>query len=264
LAPAANIVVYEFPEFVQKNVNDTFNRLIADNVVDSFSASWGICELAAVNAGVWQPQQLHAYFLQAVAKGITPIFSTGDSGNIATRCPPDFSTVASPADDPTVVAVGGSSFTEFRNGKLIDQSAWSGSGGGVSLTFARGRYQNRVPTIQSLGRNLPDLALPGALEDSYYNAGITNGWATVGGTSWSAPAFNALLVEAAEIGATRFGFVNPAIYAVAASKLPVFVDLTKGNNTQTAKVPGFAAGPGYDLVTGWGVPDGFALASALK
>jgi subtilase family serine protease len=265
LAPGANIAVYEFPEFVEKNVNDTLNRVVADNRVDSFSGSWGICELSAVNAGAWQPLQLHSYFLEAVAKGITPIFSTGDSGNIATGCPPDFSTVSSPADDPTVVAVGGTTFTEFEHGKLVDQSAWNGSGGGISLIFGQGSYQANFPGVEFQGRNLPDLALPGAVEDSFYDAGILNGWATVGGTSWSAPAFNALLVEAAQIGGRRFGFANPAIYAAAEkTTLHAFSDITQGNNTQVSSLPGFAAGPGYDLVTGLGAPDGYALATALK
>ncbi len=265
LAPGANITVYEFPEFVEKNVNDTLNRLVADNNVDSFSGSWGICELSAVNAGAWQPLQLHTYFLEAEAKGITPIFSTGDSGNIASGCPPDFSTVSSPADDPTVVAVGGTSFTEFFDGKLRNETAWNGSGGGISLFFAQGSYQANLPGVQFSGRYLPDLALPGAVEDSYYNAGIVNGWATVGGTSWSAPAFNALLVEAAQIGGSRFGFANPAIYAAAEKKEShAFNDITRGNNTQISSVPGFAAGRGYDLVTGLGAPDGYALANALK
>jgi kumamolisin len=40
-------------------------------------------------------------------------------------------------------------------------------------------------------------------------------------------------------------------------------DITSGNN-DTASIGGYSAGPGYDAVTGWGVPIGTALASGLK
>ncbi len=40
-------------------------------------------------------------------------------------------------------------------------------------------------------------------------------------------------------------------------------DVTSGNNTSSTLGKGYSAGPGFDAVTGWGVPDGTALLQAL-
>jgi kumamolisin len=82
----------------------------------------------------------------------------------------------------------------------------------------------------------------------------------VGGTSWSAPiwaGFGALIAEAREKqGKKPLGFLAPALY-----KLPPGVgirDITSGSNGA------FQAGPGWDPVTGLGVPDVKALIQALQ
>jgi kumamolisin len=42
-------------------------------------------------------------------------------------------------------------------------------------------------------------------------------------------------------------------------------DITSGNNTSNPEPgKGYKAGAGYDAVTGWGVPDGVKLQSALS
>ena len=54
------------------------------------------------------------------------------------------------------------------------------------------------------------------------------------------------------------GFINPAIYNIGlgSNYLIDFHDITSGSN-------GFSATVGYDLVTGWGSPNGPALVNAL-
>jgi hypothetical protein len=66
---------------------------------------------------------------------------------------------------------------------------------------------------------------------------------------------------------TGQGNINPTLYAVAASHPESFHDITTGNNivpcgsgtpdcpTSGALQYGYSAGPGYDLVTGWGTID---------
>ena len=60
-------------------------------------------------------------------------------------------------------------------------------------------------------------------------------------------------------GVGRLGFVNPMLYALAASDQgpSLFHDVTHGGNLQ------FAAGPGWDYATGSGSPDVTALAAAI-
>jgi hypothetical protein len=55
------------------------------------------------------------------------------------------------------------------------------------------------------------------------------------------------------------GLINAALYRIAAGHEPGVVDVDAGNNTQSFAqegvqytVPGFAAGPGYDLASGVG------------
>src|SRR6201999_1198328 len=76
-------------------------------------------------------------------------------------------------------------------------------------------------------------------------------WAQIGGTSFSAPAW-AALIAIADQGRTIAGMGTldgrsqtlPDLYALPSSD---FHDITTGNN-------GYAAGVGYDLVTGRGSP----------
>ena len=252
LAPGANIVVYIPPDWTVKYINDTFNRVVSDNKVDSFSNSWGWCETDNVGR-TWNMKAIHQILLQAAAKGITAIASSGDDGSGTRGC--TGTAVASPANDPFMVAVGGLTIVVDKTGKVTGQSAWSGGGGGVSKIYPLANYQKAIH-VSTTGRNLPDLALPGDVEDAYYISGGWNG--PIGGTSWSAPAFNAMLVEINQVEGSRSGHVNPALYAAyAAQKNSVFTDITTGSNGA------WKAGPGYDLVTGLGAPNGMGIATAL-
>ena len=64
--------------------------------------------------------------------------------------------------------------------------------------------------------------------------------------------------QAAENGAPSLGFINPSIYqdGLGADYNTYFHDVTSGSN-------GYPAVVGYDLVTGWGSPNGSALINAL-
>jgi kumamolisin len=81
----------------------------------------------------------------------------------------------------------------------------------------------------------------------------------IGGTSWSAPiwaGFCALLNEARQKAKRPpLGFLNPAIYELIGTAC--FRDIKTGSNGA------FRAGPGYDMVTGLGVPNVRELIRAL-
>jgi kumamolisin len=73
------------------------------------------------------------------------------------------------------------------------------------------------------------------------------------------------LTDASEsCGGQDVGFANPALYAAATADPAAFNDITTGNNDLTGMNGGaFPAGPGYDMATGLGTPDGAALPGAL-
>ena len=85
----------------------------------------------------------------------------------------------------------------------------------------------------------------------------------VGGTSWACPMTAGIVAQIqnarAAVGKSMFGLnLVQAIYTAAAGNLYHYryYDVTTGNN-------GNVAGPGWDLVTGLGVPLGPALTAAL-
>jgi kumamolisin len=85
----------------------------------------------------------------------------------------------------------------------------------------------------------------------------------LGGTSFAAPLWAGYLAlvnqQAAADGKSPVGFINPIIYAqnVTASYGADFHDIASGTSGS------YSAAPGYDLVTGWGSPNGSGLISAL-
>jgi len=83
------------------------------------------------------------------------------------------------------------------------------------------------------------------------------GWYVVGGTSCSAPQWAGLIAIADQMAGSDLGYINPALYKVAADPTKYatdFFDVTIGNN-QTTSIPGYPASTGWDAVTGLGTPN---------
>src|SRR6516162_3344934 len=77
------------------------------------------------------------------------------------------------------------------------------------------------------------------------------------GTSAATPLWAAVITLADQDAGHHLGFVHPALYAI--SRGPAyhraFHDVTTGDNSvfwPTGLFTGYAAGPGWDPVTGWG------------
>src|SRR4029077_4033596 len=89
-----------------------------------------------------------------------------------------------------------------------------------------------------------------------------------GGTSFAAPRWAGFLAlinqQAVANGSSTLGFINPAVYAIGkgTSYTSDFHDITSGNNNN-GKGKSYNAVVGYDLVTGWGSPNGVNLINAL-
>jgi subtilase family serine protease len=149
------------------------------------------------------------------------------------------------------VSVGGTAVTD-SNGHVGYQVGWSLSGGGVSAAIPLPVYQQSYPGLASYsGRNVPDIAFPGA-----YAAMLLNGqWWSVSGTSWSCPQYVALQTLINHQLNQWCGRTNDAMYAQVWDDLwpSSFIDILDGNNGT------YYCGYGYDNVTGIGVPMGYAL-----
>jgi xanthomonalisin len=110
-------------------------------------------------------------------------------------------------------------------------------------------------------RNAPDVAAEGKT-DNYicYDGKCACSW---GGTSFAAPRWAGYLAlanqQSVSHGHATLGFLNPTIYSIGLGSNygTDFHDITSGSNGT------YSAIKGYDLVTGWGSPNGAALINAL-
>src|SRR5947209_4054919 len=137
MAPQAAQVVYEGPNSTQ-GVNDTYNKIVTDNLAQITTISWGECE---AQSGAAELQTLDGIFKQAAAQGISMFAASGDSG--AYDCNDSNLAVDSPAGDPYIIRVGGTTL-QLNAGAYGSESAWSdtnatqrspkGAGGGCGLS----------------------------------------------------------------------------------------------------------------------------------
>jgi pseudomonalisin len=155
---------------------------------------------------------------------------------------------------------------------------WSG-GGGVSTVHTTPSWQSGfgVPTADpgttdQHHRYVPDVSLTAAGHDGYVILQRSS-LSLVSGTSASAPAFAGIMAIINQVTNRANGNPNPSLYALAAQVPSAFHDITSGTNAVpcTAGSPncvggtttGYAAGPGYDLATGWGSVDAYVFAHAF-
>ena len=201
------------------------------------------------------------YFLEFAAQGQNLFQASGDSG----KWPQVF---VWPADDPNLVSVGGTSLkTTGAGGGWASETAWPDSGGGISPNhFPIPSWQTAAAagcsSCSKTLRNAPDVAANSDFT-FYVCADQTTCTANLyGGTSFATPMWAGYLAlanqQAVSQGQPTLGFINPALYAIGggSSYNMDFHDITSGSN-------GFPATVGYDLVTGWGSPNGANLINAL-
>jgi kumamolisin len=204
----------------------------------------------------------HQKFLRLAAAGVNVFVSSGDAGSN----PDDTghsSTGPTQAEyessDTAVIGVGGTSLTLGSNGAVTREKAWAGSGGGKSISFThRPSWQKGAGVPAGNQRLVPDVSIAADPNKGAFLV-LHGKQLGIGGTSWSAPVWAgicALLNEArANAGKPSAPFLNPHIYPLMGTSS--FRDIQSGSNGA------FSAGPGYDLVTGIGVPNVKQLIGAL-
>ncbi len=215
--------------------------------------SYGICETSVSASQLQTTSQL---FASLAAQGVTTFVSSGDSGSA--QCGSGAPGVSYQASDPSVTAVGGTTLNLNSSGTITSETGWSGSGGGISATFARPSFQVGAGVPSGTTRVLPDVAL---VADPNTGAYTVVGGKTYqfGGTSLSSPAwagFAALINQArASSSKPSLGLLGPRIYPLLGTTN--FRDITSGSNGA------YSAVANYDLVTGIGSPVGSNLLPTL-
>jgi kumamolisin len=176
--------------------------------------------------------------------GVVYFASAGDTGGVAEY----------PSESPNVVAVGGTSLTLSGN-VVSSETAWGGSGGGISFYEPIPAYQSKISTIVGKKRGAPDISLVADPKTGvqvylpYYDANnvLKFAWYPLGGTSVSAPCCAAIanlsghfLASSTKELTQVYGYLGTAN----------FRDVIKGT------AGGYAAAKGWDKITGVGSPIG--------
>ncbi len=277
LAPAARIDVY-FATYDQKGWIDLLDQVTSGErpCPVSLAISWGHPE----DSHDWSAAgraEINLRLQKAALLGITICAAAGDDGS-GDAVEDNHAHVGFPASSPFVLAVGGTmSTTEevaWREGTGERTLAGGGStGGGVSTVFAKPRWQkaniSHVTRRGVTGRIVPDVAAlagpPG------YDAVIGGQHIGVTGTSAAAPLWAALIARLNALlpKAKQQRFMVPSLYRTGprdpGRPHPAIRDIVSGDNiSRPHPGNGYRAGPGFDAVTGWGVPDGEALLAALS
>jgi subtilase family serine protease len=247
IAPGANILL------VEANSSGLGDLLTAVNYardaagVSVVSMSWGSSEFSSET-------QYDGYFTTPSGhQGVTFVSASGDEGS---WYGPEW-----PASSPNVLSVGGTTLNLANSsGTWGSETGWVDSTGGISSYEREPSYQTIAQTTGA--RTTPDVAYDAnpstgfAVYDSVaYDGG--KGWWDVGGTSAGAPQWAALVAIADQGRAVKgLGTLNgtsqtlPLLYSLYNSTQysQAFHDETVGSSGY------FAAGPGYDAVTGLGSP----------
>jgi subtilase family serine protease len=199
--------------------------------------------------------------LTAAASGVPVAVATGDCGVLqalpVANAPCSHATAgpdtATWGDSPYNLAVGGSVPDYSAAGqRLGPDTVWNANvpgigrlaeGAGFSEVYQRPGYQDEVAKItRSPMRSVPDITA-----------------AATGGTSEATPIIAGILALATQQNHGHdLGPVNPALYKIGPEGAAAGItDVTSGNDSAVnaqgkTVVPGFTAGPGFDVATGWG------------
>ncbi|GCE28777.1 hypothetical protein KDA_42610 [Dictyobacter alpinus] len=275
MAPGAAQKVYIGPNNAS-GINDTYNRIVTDNVAKVISVSWGECELASSPARL---NALNTIIKQGAAQGQTFFAASGDMG--AYDCIDNgiqSLAVDSIASNPAVVSVGGTTLYTGPKGTYDRETAWGstlgsifhpvGSGGGKSAHFLRPAFQSGT-NLTDQQRLVPDVsanANPASGYSIYLTAGKPkkSGWQVVGGTSAAAPLWAGIAADLNQAllaaHAAPLGHALPALYRLynTPQVYPPYHDIVTGSNLY------YQAGPDYDLATGMGTPDAWNILRDLQ
>jgi kumamolisin len=264
IAPGATIRVYASGTLAFVDLDKALDRILGDLQNEpglrQLSISLGLGE-TFLGGPSGEAKIEHQKFTKLAAAGVNVFVSSGDSGSN----PDDTGHAHGPtamveyqSSDPMVIGVGGTSLNLKTTGDVASEKAWEESGGGESIFFDRPSYQIRDGMPAGNKRLVPDVSCV-ADPDTGALIVLQGQVQQIGGTSLSAPVFAGFcaLTNEARRKANKplLPFLNPLLYPLQGTA--AFRDITEGSNGA------FSAGPGYDRVTGIGVPNMKELVNAL-
>ncbi|MDE2589260.1 MAG: S53 family peptidase, partial [Patescibacteria group bacterium] len=230
LAPNAKVLLVEARSSRLSDLLSAVSYAKSYPGVVSVSMSWGSGEFSGL-------QTYDSYFSQP---GVTFFASSGDSGT----------GVQWPAVSANVIGVGGTTLT-LVGSSVSAETAWNGSGGGISQFVSEPSFQSLLVTNSHGMRGVPDVSFDAdpttgvAVYDSYGYSG-QRGWFELGGTSVGSPSW-------AAVNALGHSVSNTKLYQDAVSAYTTdFRDITSGTNGSCGSV--CTATTGYDFITGLGSP----------
>ena len=235
IAPKAKILLVEAQSGSEANLIAAVDYANKQPDVVAVSMSWGGDEFT-------EEASLDAHFASATGTDTVFFASSGDEGT----------GVSWPAVSPNVVAVGGTSLL-FTSSSTVKETAWSGSGGGVSAYEAQPSYQTEYSIKKANGmRAVPDVSYnadPASGYSIYWSktAKSKTGWYAVGGTSAGAPQWAA--IQALGLSASNQNFYTDK---ASTKSTAYFRDIVSGKNGDCGYC--CAARKHYDYVTGLGSP----------
>lgn len=236
IAPQAKIMLVEAADASFNGLFDAINVAIQHGAT-VVSMSWGGGEFS-------EETQVDGIFN---VPGVTFTASAGDDGTETLY----------PAASPFVISVGGTTLDVDASGNYVKETAWSGSGGGISAVEREPAYQSNLPIPKDTRhlRGLPDVSYNADPNSgvSVYDSFGQSGWLVVGGTSAGAPQWAALAAIAKSGAGKSLTDINGILYTIAKQSFNLYYhDITSGTNGScgyrcTAQI-------GYDYVTGIGSP----------
>lgn len=238
--------------YVAATADSVLNRMASDNVSAQLSTSWGWKQEAATDDPI---------FMEMAVQGQTLLTASGDYSTLIKSGP-------WPEESAYITGVGGTDLrTTGPGGAWAGETGWKDSAGGPSVDRAITIPTYQIPFINAANqgsmtlRNVPDIG--GDADTLNYICAEQKCSGQWGGTSFASPIWGGFVAlanqQAAERGAPRIGFLNPLVYALGGHKdyKVLFHDTIGGTSGL------YTAVKGYDLVTGFGSPDGPALIDAL-
>jgi len=247
IAPGASVHVFASATNDDAGELQLFTSILDDNRAKVVNYSWGSCEPLVTPS---HRDEMAKVFARAVAQGVNILVASGDSGSDS--CQDGTNRADWPAANPDVVAVGGTTLA-IASDTSVTETAWNGSGGGISGVWDLPSYQNALGAPY-LKRSYPDVAFnadPASGQAIWAHLYGRATWVVIGGTSMAAPQWSGFLALVAESRAQRtkqtLGFLNPIIYSLSnLERANLFRDIIEGANGT------YKAGPGWDAVTGFG------------
>jgi subtilase family serine protease len=231
IAPSAKILLVEAKTESGANLMAGVDYARCRSDVTAISMSWGGNEFS-------DEATLDSHFTSQY--GASFFASSGDEGAGAEW----------PASSPNVIAVGGTHVNISKTGTLLSETAWTGSGGGVSAYEPAPSYQTSYSIPKAKGkRSIPDVSYNADPNSGYsvFKGGTRPGWYDVGGTSAGAPQW-------AAIQSLGLSVTNKNLYKdkAATNNASYFRDIKTGTNGSCGYYCSTRAN--YDYVTGLGSP----------